>query len=109
METSIGVIGHNSASVRIVEVRLFNSLTCFGGTSEPVQQIEFGTGSTVGDVVCRLGLPLYEGFLALRNDRDLSPGLYERGNVNTVAYDDGDVIAFSGPVPYSFNYGAPIV
>jgi len=23
--------------------------------------------------------------------------------------DDGDVIAFSGPVPYSFGYGAPIV
>jgi hypothetical protein len=111
MEMSNVLIGHNSANVGIVvEVRLFNSLTRFGGTSGPVQQIELGAGSTVGDVVRRLGLPLSEVFLALRNGRDVSPGLYERGNVNTEAYvDDGDVIAFSGPVPYSFGYGAPII
>jgi len=108
---SNGSIGHNSANARIaVEVRLFNSLTHFGGRDGPVQRIELDAGSTVGDVVRRLGLPLSEVFLALRNGRDVSPGPYERGNVNTEAYlDDGDVIAFSGPVPYSFGYGAAIV
>jgi hypothetical protein len=35
-----------------------------------VQRIELGAGSTVGDVVRRLGLPLSEVFLALRNARD---------------------------------------
>jgi hypothetical protein len=39
-----------------------------------------------------------------------SPGLYQGGNVNTEAgMNDGDVIAFSGPVPYSYGYGAPVV
>ena len=26
-----------------------------------------------------------------------------------MSLNDGDVIAFSGPVPYSYGYGAPIV
>ena len=53
---------------------------------------------------------LCESVLVLRNGRDVSPGLYQGGNVNTEAYlDEGDVIAFSGPVPYSFGYGAPVV
>jgi hypothetical protein len=55
-------------------------------------------------------LPIPEIFLVLRNGRDVTPGIYQGGVVNTeVALDDGDVIAFSGPVPYSWAYGAPVV
>jgi Mut7-C ubiquitin len=105
------LIGHNSQGIRFsVEVRLFNSLARFGGANGPVQRIELAAGSTVNDIVRLLGLPLSEVFLVLRNGRDVSPGLYERGNINTEAYVDAeDVIAFSGPVPYSFGYGAPVV
>lgn len=40
----------------------------------------------------------------------MSLGLYEGGNINTEAgMSDGDVIALSGPVPYSYGYGAPAV
>ena len=45
-----------------------------------------------------------------RNGRDVTPGIYRGGVVNTEAVlDDGDVIAVSGPVPYSWAYGAPVV
>jgi hypothetical protein len=105
------LIGHNSQGIRFsVEVRLFNSLARFGGTSGPVQRIELSAGATLRDIIRLLRLPIREIFLVLRNGRDVSPGVYERGNVNAEAYvDDGDVIAFSGPVPYSFGYGAPVV
>ena len=49
-------------------------------------------------------------FLVLRNGRDITPGIYQGGVVNADAgLSDGDVIAFSGPVPYSYGYGAPVV
>jgi hypothetical protein len=106
-----GSIGHNSGNARIaIEIRLFNSLAQLGGRNGPVQQLELGVGATVGDAVRLIGLPLSEIFLVLRNGRDVSPGRYEARNVNTEAFlDDGDVVAFSGPVPYSFGYGAPVV
>lgn len=48
-------------------------------------------------------------FLAPRNERDIALGHYHGGVVNEdVVFDDGDVIAFSGPVPYSYRYGAPV-
>lgn len=61
-------------------------------------------------MIARLGIPLKEIFLVFRNGRDISPGLYQGGNVNVEAsLREGDVVAFSGPVPYSYGYGAPIV
>ena len=64
----------------------------------------------IGDLIRELRLPIPEIFLVLRNGRDVTPGIYQGGVVKTeVALDDGDVIAFSGPVPYSWAYGAPVV
>jgi hypothetical protein len=104
-------VGDNSGGARVaVEVRLFNSVARHGGVGGPVRRMTYDAGATVGDVVRDLGLPLPDIFLVLRNGRDVSPGLYQGGNVNLeAALDDGDVIAFSGPVPYSFGYGAPVV
>ena len=104
-------IGDNSGGASVaVEVRLFNSMVRHGGRGCPVRRITYDAGATVGDVVRDLGLPLTDIFLVLRNGRDVSPGLYQGGNINLgAALDDGDVIAFSGPVPYSFGYGAPVV
>lgn len=105
------LIGHNArGTVLRIETRFFNSLAKYSGAEGLVRKIELEAGATVGDIIRMFGLPLAEIFLVLRNGRDITPGLYEGGNVNeNVALDDGDVIAFSGPVPYSYGYGAPVV
>jgi len=65
-------------------------------------------GSTIADVVERLRIPLDNVFLVLLNGRDVTPTL--KGPLNVDEFlEDGDVIAFSGPVPYSAGYGAPVV
>ncbi|NLH82025.1 MAG: MoaD/ThiS family protein [Phyllobacteriaceae bacterium] len=104
-------IGHNAAGATItVEVRLFNSLVRHGGPEGPVRPLTLAAGATVGDVVDRLRLPIADVFLVLRNGRDVSPGVYRGGCVDREArLDHGDVVAFSGPVPYSFGFGAPVV
>lgn len=102
---------HNSRGVTIrVEVRFFNSLAKYSGHEGLCTPTELAPGTTIGEVIRRFRIPLPEIFLVLRNGRDVSPGLYEGGNVNEdVALSDGDVLAFSGPVPYSYGYGAPVV
>jgi hypothetical protein len=104
-------LGHNAGGATIaIEVRLFNSLTKHAGPEGPVRRLELEAGATVGDVVDRLRLPPADVFLVLRNGRDISPGVYGGGLINREAtLDEGDVLAFSGPVPYSFGYGSPVV
>lgn len=102
-------IGHNSGDVTItVETRLFNSLTKFANGEGPFRALDLPAGSTVGDLVRALALPLGEVFLVMRNGRDVTPSLNDGINADAVL-DHGDVIALSGPVPYSWGYGAPIV
>lgn len=106
-----GQIGHNAqqAIVRI-EARLFNSLAKYVGGDGLVRRLELSAGATIGDVVAALKLPVPEIFLVLRNGRDVTPGIYQGGVINdAVVLEDGDIIAFSGPVPYSYGYGAPVV
>lgn len=102
-------IGHNTAGLVIeVEVRLFNSLTRFSGAEGFRRMLSLPAGSTVGDILREMGVPAPEVFLALRNGRDITPSLYTALNTEK-AVDDGDVIALSGPVPYSWAYGSPVV
>ena len=103
-------IGHNSGTFAVpVTVRLFNSLRRF--TNRPGGEIalEVKPGDTVGDVAARLRIPLGDVFLVLVNGRDMTPGLVGAPVSGTRALEPGDVIAFSGAVPYSFGYGAPVV
>jgi hypothetical protein len=110
-EQSMTLIGHNARGAMIkVEARFFNSLAKYSGHEGLCTALELPAGATVGDIIHQFKIPLAEVFLVLRNGRDISPGLYEGGNVNQeAALDDGDVIALSGPVPYSYGYGAPVV
>ncbi len=104
-------IGHNAdgATIRI-EARFFNSLARYSGTEGLCRKLELPAGASVGDLIAMFRLPIPEIFLVLRNGRDITPGLYQGGVVAThVVLDDGDTIAFSGPVPYSWAYGAPVV
>ena len=109
LETTAGA-GHNSGLATIhIETRLFNSLQKYAGSDGWRRHTEFPAGTTVGDVVRNLGLPSAEIFLVLRNGRDVTGGLVGAPVNQNVALEDGDVLAFSGPVPYSYGYGAPIV
>jgi len=104
------LVGHNSSKATVtIESRLFNSLTKYTDAKGWREQITLPAGSTISDVVKSLKLPVLEIFLVLRNGQDISPG--EVGDtVNLRAeIQDGDVIAFSGPVPFSYGYGAPVV
>ena len=103
-------IGHNSAQALVrIEARLFNSLSRFAPPDGPFQSLIFPAGATVGDVIRRLNLPLDQVYLVLRNGRDVTAGLVGAGVNTNAVIDDGDVVALSGPVPYSFGYGAPVV
>jgi hypothetical protein len=106
-----GVPGHNAAgSVIRIEARFFNSLSRYSGADSVSRAIELPAGAVIGDVIRQFALPLAGIYLVLKNGRDVTPGIYQGGVVNTeVALEEGDVIAFSGPVPYSLAYGAPVV
>ncbi|HYG90418.1 MAG TPA: hypothetical protein VD978_29630 [Azospirillum sp.] len=101
-------IGDNSGAIQImVEVRLFNSLVPHG-RGQPVQRVGFPAGSTVGDVIRHFGIPPRDVYLVLINGRDPTPTLGDMVNQNRTL-EDGDVVALSGPVPFSWGYGAPVV
>ncbi len=103
-------IGHNTRGASVtIESRLFNSLTKYRGQRSTRESFTLPAGSTVGDVLKAWGLPRSKVFLCLRNGRDVTPGLVGDAINADAVLNDGDVIAFSGPVPYSYGYGAPIV
>lgn len=104
-----GLIGHNVGGIQVtIELRLFNSLRRFGGCESGPMALSLPAGSSIGDILRILGIPAHKVFLALRNGRDVTPGLRTAINAEAVL-DDGDVIALSGPVPYSWGYGSPVV
>lgn len=104
-------LGHNSGGIFLeIETRFFNSLSKYSGCEGLTRKVEVPAGARIGDLIEMFKLPLDEIFLVLRNGRDVTPGIYQGGVVNQeVALEHGDVIAFSGPVPYSYGYGAPVV
>lgn len=104
-----GLLGHNTRGGAVtVEVRLFNSLGRYCGAGGGPVALSLPAGSTVGDILHRLAIPVDKVHLVLRNGRDITPGLHTPVN-REAALDEGDVIALSGPVPYSWGYGAPVV
>lgn len=110
MTTTVDAIGHNSEGATVtIESRLFNSLTKYRGQRSTQETFTLPAGSTVRDVLRAWGLPMNEVFLCLCNGRDVTPGLVGAEINADRILDDGDVIAFSGPVPYSYGYGAPVV
>lgn len=103
------MIGHNSdgAYIRVL-VRRFNSVNRRNALGDLEQQMTLPVGSTVGDVLSLLRIPTDDIFLVLVNGRDITSGLNHKIRIGH-ELEDGDAIAFSGPVPYSWGYGAPVV
>jgi sulfur carrier protein ThiS len=103
-------LGHNIADMDVnVEVRFFNAIARYAGPQGLRQQMTVPAGTTVGELADRLGVPRKELFLVLVNGRDITPGLVGDDIKDYHVLDDGDVIAFSGAVPYSYGYGSPVV
>ena len=104
-----GMMGHNVGNITVtVEVRLFNSLTRFSEDGIKPVVLEMAPGSSVGDVLRELKIPGDKVHLALLNGRDITSSLYAAVNENAML-DEGDVLGLSGPVPYSWGYGSPVV
>jgi len=103
-------IGHNSGEVNIsVQVRLFNSMHRYSRVGLEHETLSVPAGSTVGDLVKEFGIPLKDIYVVFKNGRDITPGCLGVVINEYAALSDGDVIAFSGPIPFSWGYGAPVV
>lgn len=102
-------MGDNSGQAPTITIRLkmFNSLATYAGGSAPME-LEVPAGTVVGDLVARYGVPLDKIYLVLVNGQDVTR---KKGVPVNIAreLEDGDEVALSGPVPYSWAYGAPIV
>ena len=103
-------IGHNSQDISIeIEVRLFNSITRYANGQGTAFRLALPPGTTVGELAERVGIPTQDLFLVLVNGRDITPGIFGDAVKSYHVIEDGDVVAFSGAVPYSYGYGSPVV
>jgi hypothetical protein len=103
-------LGHNSGEIVFeVEVRLFNSIARQHGSKGHGERIAVEPGTTVGDIAMRYGIAEKDLHLVLVNGRDVTPGLVSDPVRRGHQVEPGDVVALSGPVPYSYGYGAPVV
>jgi translation initiation factor IF-1 len=90
-----------------VEVALFNSLRRFRREAGSFR-IRLGPGARVVDLVERLEIPRDRIYVAFVNGRNVMADLGNRLE-EWVELREGDRVAFSGPVPFSRAYGAPVV
>ncbi|MCW5700532.1 MAG: hypothetical protein KIT00_11895 [Rhodospirillales bacterium] len=100
---------HNVEGVNVtVEVRAFNSLTRFTPGSAGRQSLTLPAGSRIEDILGRLRIPSSQVYMVWVNGRDVTASLHDSVNLERVV-DDGDVVALSGPVPYSWGFGSPVL
>jgi len=92
-----------------VKVRLFNSLGRSAGR-QPFFSLSLPTGSRVADALDSLPVPESDIFLALHNGHNIMQGFGFRSGIESDRrLTNGDVLAFSGPIPFSRGYGSPVV
>ncbi len=103
-------IGDNSKDLTVaVEVRLLNCIAQYAGSAGWCRKLEVPVGTAVSELANQLGIPFERLFLILVNGRDITPGLVGNRVNGNHQIEEGDVIAFSGAVPYSYGYGSPVV
>ena len=102
-------LGHNRSGGQVeFELRLFNSLCARSGRTSAGSRQVFPAGTSIAELLRSLEFPTSEVFLVLVNGQDITKEL--NAEVRTdYCIQDGDVVALSGPVPYSWGYGAPVV
>ncbi len=84
-----------------IEVRLFNSLLKYGPRT-----LELAEGSRVSNAMECLKIPNDEIHVVLLNGRNI---MDDEGIDYEHVLNPGDVLALSGPVPWSKGYGSAVV
>ncbi|ROR29545.1 MoaD/ThiS family protein [Inmirania thermothiophila] len=91
-----------------VEVRYYNSMRRYAGGGWR-RRVQLPAGATLGDLLARLALPLHELYVVFHNGET---AMADPGAVDAIETGrplaDGDVVALSGPVPFSRGYGVPV-
>jgi hypothetical protein len=89
-----------------IEVHLYNSLVKYGPGNRRME-LEVPDGVGPADVARMLSIPPAEIYAAWHNGRNIMTAF--GGTLETsIALHAGDRLAFSGPVPFSRGYGAPV-
>lgn len=89
-----------------VEIHLFNSLRRYAPAGG-VLRLTVPVDTPAAKVAEGLGLPRQDIYVALRNGHNIMTGF--GGQIEDhVLLQAGDRLAFSGPVPFSRGYGAPV-
>ena len=110
MDQPAAGVGHNSGDAVInVEVKFFNSLYRHRPADENGCYLTLPVGSTIGNILRRFEIAEQDVFIVFRNGHDVTPGLVGDMVRSNCEVSDGDVIALSGPIPFSYGYGAPVV
>jgi hypothetical protein len=92
-----------------ITVRFFNSLSRYAN-GKPQFPLLLKEPRTIGDVVEMLKVPESEIFLLLHNGRNVMQGFgFNSGIEKERVLKEGDILAFSGPVPFSRGYGSAVV
>ena len=86
-----------------IEVRIYNSLQKF--VSNPRFHLEIEGEVTVAKLVEQLRIDGREIYVAFKNGMPLGRGMAAAADTTLR---DGDSIALSGPIPFSWGYGAPV-
>ncbi len=92
-----------------IEIRLFNSLTRYRKNGNPYH-LRLPPAATVGDALAHVDVPESEIFLLTHNGRNVMRGFgFNSGIEVEHRLADGDVLSFSGPIPFSRGYGSPVI
>ena len=89
-----------------VEVHLFNSLRRYAPDGG-VMRLTVPAGTPAAKIAEGLGLPRQDIYVALHNGHNIMTGFGGRIE-DDAKVQAGDRLAFSGPVPFSRGYGAPV-
>ena len=92
-----------------IEVRLFNSLTRYAPRRRARFPLRLPATATVADALARLPVPRERIFVLWLNGHNLKEGVgFGAAIEEQRQLAGGDVLALSGPVPYSTAYGTPV-
>lgn len=86
-----------------VEVRMFNTMTRYAKGRGARCRLSLGAEATVGEVLSALGIPPGEVYLVMVNGRDITPRVKGLPVWTSRALANGDVVALSGPVPFTWK------
>ncbi|MDX1594164.1 MAG: hypothetical protein R3298_07940 [Gammaproteobacteria bacterium] len=92
-----------------IEIRLFNSLARYAPSRDARFALRLPDTATVADALRRLQIPRGRIFVLWLNGLNLKEGVgFEAEIESGRPLSSGDILALSGPIPYSTAYGTPV-